>query len=351
MAPNPKSNDESTENALHCARAALGMMERRSVAPHPHNFAVWYTYVADRLPPLSAAIDNILSAGKGFTAEVSADLYQRFFAAPPEDAELNSVRTSIEGAVSKVQGYLATANQGVTGYGDALQTFSGELDRAPPAADLGGLVHTIIEETETMKAVNRQLEDRLAAASREIERLREDLGQLRREATIDHLTGLANRKLFEITLREAIALAEANGSPLSLLMIDVDFFKLFNDAHGHPMGDQVLRLLGRTLAECIKTNDTACRYGGEEFVVVLPETTLDDAASVAETIRSTMAGKTVTNRQTGKPLGHVTLSVGAAQYVAGEDKVVLVQRADEALYLAKRNGRNRVMSERDLAAQ
>ncbi len=305
---------ESIEEAAHCARGALGMMERHRVPPHPRNFAVWYAYVAGRIPELTAAVDARLGEGGGFTAEVSAELYERFFGGGPDEQDLREVGRHIEDAVDRVLDYLVTAGRGADKYGEALVAFSGRLAGTTAVAELTLLIRGAAEETLAMAQINRDLEGRLAGASSEISRLREDLDQLRREASVDHLTGLANRKLFEQALRQAREEADAETRPLSLLMLDVDHFKRFNDTHGHVLGDQMLKLVARALTDCLKGKDTAARYGGEEFVVVLPDTRLADAVTVAEGIRQAVAGRTVTNRRTGKGLGQVTLSIGVAEY-------------------------------------
>jgi diguanylate cyclase len=128
-------------------------------------------------------------------------------------------------------------------------------------------------------------------------------------------------------------------------MVDIDHFKQFNDAHGHQMGDQVLRLIGSTLTLSVKGQDTPARYGGEEFAIILPRTRLDDAVTLAEQIRKTVATKRVTKKNTGEALGKITLSLGVAMLRAQEPLGDLIMRADEALYAAKRGGRNRVVSE------
>jgi len=336
--------------AAHCARAALGMMDRHGVPAHPNNFIVWYAFVADRNPELTKAINGILRAGQKFTDEVCADLYERFFGTSQHEAELRAVGKRIEDAVARVLEYLVTANQGATQYGEALENFSGVLAVNGDPVELGTLVRSILDETKVMIEVNRQLEERLETSSSEIARLREDLDQLKREATTDALTGLANRKLFDVALRESALEAEEDRKFVSLLMIDIDFFKQFNDTHGHMLGDQVLKLVARTISDSIKGKDTAARYGGEEFAIILPETRLKDAVAVGENIRRLVASRKVLNRRTGQVLGQVTLSVGVAEYEFGETLGAFVHRADEALYLSKRQGRNRVMSQEDLTS-
>jgi len=340
--------DDPLDVAAHCARAALGMMDRHGVPARPDNFKVWYAFVADRNPELSAEINGILAGGAKFTEQVNAELSERYFRPAPDTNELKAVSQNIEQAIGRLIGHVSAASQGATEYGAALDTFSGALTDTATVADLLALVATVRDQTATMTAANLQLERRLASSASEITRLREDLDQLRREATRDHLTGLANRKLLDVALREAVA--SAGDGPLTLLMIDIDHFKSFNDTHGHQLGDQVLKLVARSLTECVEAKDTAARFGGEEFVVVLPATPLAAGLAVAENIRSTVAGRKLSNRRTGAVLGQVTLSVGGAQLRPGEDGAALIHRADEALYMAKRQGRNQVRSEDDLGA-
>jgi diguanylate cyclase len=137
------------------------------------------------------------------------------------------------------------------------------------------------------------------------------------------------------------------GEPLSLLMLDIDHFKSFNDNYGHLTGDQVLRLVGISMRQTIKGQDITARYGGEEFAVVLPNTPLRQALTVADHIRRAVMAKELKKKSTGELLGRVTLSVGVSTLQPGDDMDALIGRADACLYAAKRNGRNRVVCEVD----
>ena len=161
-------------------------------------------------------------------------------------------------------------------------------------------------------------------------------------ATRDGLTGLANRRCFDDTLHAEWARALRQKQPLSLLMVDVDNFKAYNDANGHLGGDECLKRIATAVASEMRANDLVARYGGEEFAVILPNESLKGAAIVAERIRCRVERLRVANA--GGPDGHVTVSIGAATAIASHDATPsqLVGIADAALYRAKHMGRNRI---------
>jgi diguanylate cyclase len=160
--------------------------------------------------------------------------------------------------------------------------------------------------------------------------------ELEQAALRDPLTGLGNRRQFLHLVDRALARTHRYGQDFSLMLIDADNFKLINDSHGHDVGDEVLKLLARTLEVRARKSDAVCRWGGEEFVIFLPHTDLDGALQLAEAVRSTV-------EQLSRPdLPQLTVSIGVAQYCADEDAASLFKRMDEALYRAKAGGRNRV---------
>jgi len=167
-----------------------------------------------------------------------------------------------------------------------------------------------------------------------------DLEQTRRKANTDGLTGLYNHRYLQERLQQEIERAERYGRPLSAVMADLDHFKSFNDAHGHPRGDEVLIAVSRTLRQVSRASDILARYGGEEFTLILPETTHQEALVVAERARQCIEALDL-EIGTGGAL-RVTLSLGIASYVPGMSKEALIESADAALYSAKRQGRNRV---------
>jgi diguanylate cyclase (GGDEF)-like protein len=180
----------------------------------------------------------------------------------------------------------------------------------------------ILRLTHFIDAVTSDLE----AANREITRL----------SLTDPLTQLANRARLDQALDDDMKLAVRYGIDFAVIIIDIDHFKQVNDTHGHLVGDAVLIKLAQVLANQTRATDTAGRWGGEEFLIVAPQTSLDKAAKLAEKLRASIAGTDFPE------VGHKTISLGVTAYVPGDDLKKLLARADAALYAAKRSGRNRV---------
>jgi diguanylate cyclase (GGDEF)-like protein len=192
----------------------------------------------------------------------------------------------------------------------------------------------IYDERGRLTAVVQTLRDRTDEKMAQI--------ALEQLATRDGLTGLANRRCFDDTLQAEWSRAQRQRQPLSLLMVDVDNFKAYNDANGHLGGDECLKRIATAVASEMRANDLVARYGGEEFAVILPNQSLKGAASVAERIRTRVEQLQVPNRRSVGE--HVTVSIGAATALASPDTAAseLVATADAALYRAKHMGRNRI---------
>jgi diguanylate cyclase len=345
------SPGEDFATAVRRARSAVDLLVQLRIPPIPTRLTIMYLYQTGEPDDLSRVINRLLGHDK-LTAQAVDEIHEQYFGRGIEEAELRDASLRIERSIAEVSDCIDTASNSVERYEGVLADFtaSSDNDAELAAASLSGAISTVLDETRQMSETNHRLEARLQNSAREIELLREHLDRLEREASLDALTGIANRKRFDVALREAIVHASRDEDPLSLLMIDIDHFKAFNDSYGHQMGDQVLKLVARYVRECVKGQDVVARYGGEEFGVILPRTHLDAGAQAAANICRHVASKKVVNRRTGASLGQITLSIGVAQYRLGEPSGELVHRADEALYLAKSTGRNRVATEIELPA-
>ncbi len=202
----------------------------------------------------------------------------------------------------------------------------------------------LLQENAAIRVEVRTLENRLRDMHSEAVQLRSELENARTENVTDGLTGLKNRKWFDARLAAEIKNSNNSGKPLTLAIADLDKFKAINDTYGHVTGDRILQWAGERLTQNVKGRDCAARYGGEEFAIILPQTDLRDAATLLEQIRSQFEAVEWTHALTGRNMGHVTASFGAAQLKTGERPKDLIERADKNLYAAKSAGRNKVVA-------
>lgn len=341
---------DPAERASELAALSFERLGKEGMPPTPENYALWYAYYSGDVPDLNRAIDLMVKERQPFTATRCEDLFRRFFRF---DAEAQAVRVTgerTEAALTRMLDLLAVSGTDAERYGTSLSGFDVILQEPVTVEQLRTLLGEIAAETRVMANQNQIVRAELEETNRQLATVRAHIQTARREALTDSLTAIANRKAFDLALAEAAHEATIH-SPLSLLMLDIDHFKLFNDTHGHLVGDHVLKLVARLLSQNVKGRDTPARYGGEEFAIVLPETRLMDAASLAEQIRKIAASRQIVNKVRNEVFGSVTLSIGVAQYRLQEGLREFVHRADQALYTAKRTGRNKVCTEKDIDPQ
>jgi len=342
-------NDSGRAEAL--AHDALAWMAQRRVPPTAQNYEVILGYVGGENAELKATIDGLSARDCRFDPSVMASLHDQYFRIRRESEELTELSGKISSELGSLVKLLNTAGRDQSAYGSALSKASGELVRPDLSESrIKNLIDHVVQATHAMEVRSKTLEDQVKTSSQEVAQLRVHLESVRREALTDTLTGVPNRKAFDSELKRAMEQAAETGEPMSLLMCDIDHFKKFNDTWGHQTGDQVLKLVANCISENVKGRDTAARFGGEEFAVVLPQTELADAVRLAYQIRSKVESKKLVKKSNGDILGVITISIGVAQYAMKEGAEGLIQRADACLYAAKRTGRNRVMSGQDLAA-
>jgi diguanylate cyclase (GGDEF)-like protein len=223
---------------------------------------------------------------------------------------------------------------------DLVLTVRNLLEQARLSDENRRLVATLSAKNQALLALNRELEAKVAARTRDLADANSRLSQL---AVTDGLTGLYNHRYFYERLALEVERSQRNGLPLSLLMIDVDHFKQYNDRLGHPAGDEVLKTISRMLGDGRRANDIVCRYGGEEFVVLLVETSRFEAAKIAERLRHKISTHAFAEAS-AQPLGRLSVSIGVATSPDdGSDGATLVRAADQAMYAAKNAGRDLVV--------
>ncbi len=325
------------------ASKALESLLRHELNPTPNNFSVFYYYYAGTNPNLTMFMDALIASQPAITQANCDELYQAHLGIDAEQKALQAANSAIEAEVSRVLEAIDRAATNTSEYNQTLDTFSGELNATKSLEQIRAALAKVSTETRSMVKQNERLSEQLANTTQQLTELRYNFDQAHKEMQIDPLTEVGNRKYFDNELTHATTEARDNAAPLSLLMIDIDYFKKFNDTYGHVIGDQVLRLVARTLVENLKGRDVIARFGGEEFVILLPQTRVDDAEKVANHLRSSLATKKIRKRSTNETLGSVTVSIGAAEFYSADDNESFIARADAALYQAKDQGRNRVI--------
>ena len=335
------------ERTMAFAEVALGQIRSLRQSAVPRNYEVWYVYATGHNPSLNKIINETLARNGKLTEADLEQIYDTYLSHMKTTERIDKVGGRVIGEIDDVTVLISEALAMASCYDATLAGASEQLSAANNREHLKAIAEALIKSTREMRDTNKVLEERLILSRGEITNLQHSLEAIRAESLTDPLTGLGNRKYFDRMIEQAVQHALANNEPLSLLMFDIDHFKSFNDSYGHLTGDQVLRLVGMSLNQTIKGQDITARYGGEEFAVVLPNTALRQALTVADHIRRAVMAKELKKKSTGEILGRVTISVGVSMLKPGDDTDSLIERADACLYAAKRAGRNRVICEVD----
>ncbi|TVQ83825.1 MAG: GGDEF domain-containing protein [Micavibrio sp.] len=329
---------KETQNPDDPSASAWKRIEQEKLQRLPERYELWYRYYEGD-PEICNAIDRHEGP---FTDEICQEFYNKFISRISVDDAMRKINDHLQKALGEVAEAIGGMHDATSDYGTSLATVTDHLQEAHSIEDLEKVILTLAEDTKKMVEHNRSLEEQLENSSTQVNVLKESLDSVRHEAMTDGLTGLANRRAFDSYLKEAVENAQEEGYPLTLMMLDIDHFKPFNDNYGHQIGDQVLRLVARCLIDGVKGRDKAARYGGEEFAIILPETPLKAGIIVGDALRKSVESREVINRTNNQNLGKITLSVGVAELKPGETLENLISRADAALYTAKQNGRNQV---------
>lgn len=338
---------DEIERTYGFADLAMGQVRGRRLAAMPKNYEIWYSYASGYHTDLSDALNTILADNHGITQEQLDTIYEAHLSPNRMTDKIDVVGNRVMDEIEQVMSMIDAAAGQASAYGSDLAGASARLAAASSTDAVRGIIEALVRSTREIEANNKALEQRLKTSRTEIRQLQENLDAVRTESLTDPLTALGNRKYYDQAISKAVAHAKKCGTPLSLLISDIDHFKKFNDTFGHLTGDQVLRLVAHAVKQNVKGQDFACRYGGEEFAIILPDTTLRAAVTIAEHIRRAVMTKELIKRSTSENLGRITISLGVATFHPGDTAFTLYDRADRCLYAAKRNGRNRVVCESD----
>jgi diguanylate cyclase len=324
------------------SRKAIEDMERCKIWPTPLNYELWLHYVGAPEGALAKEIGRLLALGEPITEDVSEELAAAYLPKARLNEQIRDAGDKLNKELASVALAIKQAQKSSEQYGVSLAGAGRDLELQTEPAVIKTLVETLSNATKRVQKENQSLEKRLAESTAEVGRLRDHLEQVRRDATTDALTNLANRKAFDDELDRACQEAHEKGEPLSLAVLDIDHFKQFNDNWGHQTGDQVIRYVSSVIGRMAPPPRFAARYGGEEFAMIFPHERASEVLRTLEDIREEISSRPLKRRSTNDDLGAVTISTGLAELGPGESIESLIGRADDALYASKRAGRNRV---------
>ncbi len=294
------------------AKAALYRLSELGLPPTPENYALHYYDILGGNPP----------GGKPGNAPPAID--------PHLLEEVDRILDSVADRASQLAQGLNTRNE-------EIRAKVSDLTRAEEKQAMLKLLASILNSTDSILATTEDTYDGLLVTREALEQIKTELQETRRMAHEDALTGIQNRRGMELALAREVEHAHHYGTPLSLAMLDLDHFKQLNDRYGHETGDKVLVHLATLMRQAQRETDVLVRYGGEEFLIILPGTDLNGAWFVVDRLRATV---TATPLQCDNNKIATSFSAGIAQLKADESGQNLISRADNALYEAKRSGRN-----------
>ena len=342
-------NIEDKEFIQFNSSAALNLMVNFDVAPTPKNYHLWYTHTAKSDLSLTKVMNSMIEKEVHFNQELNEKLYEKFFSAEKELKTIVETGATFQKELAKIVTVLKEVGENTSGHTKALSEQVDKLSNFDGVKELKDIINVVLSDANKIQEQSAKLENKLEESTFKIESLQGNLTNARLESRTDALTNIGNRKFFEEKIEEYIKNVSEDGDDLCLILCDIDFFKKFNDNYGHQVGDQVLKVVAAMIKKELELMGSAARYGGEEFAILLPNMKLAEAVELADKMRSTIAQRSIKNKNTGDNFGRITLSFGVAS--ASHKKCTreeLIQKADSALYLSKCNGRNMVQSELEL---
>ncbi len=333
------------DRSVALGEKALGYIKYNLTSAAPDGYELWFNYASGAKPELNQSIKALLAEQPRITQDQLDKIYSTHFHNEPVDERMEEISSKVSVELSEIMDMVGSSLSNTENYSESLEVFTSELADIKDEGSLRMMISSMVTATFEMAQNTKELESNLARSKDQITKLNSSIESIRAESMTDALTGIANRKKFDVTMERETVITRQASEELCLLLCDIDFFKKFNDTHGHQTGDQVLRLVAGILKNGVKGRDLAARYGGEEFAIILPNTSLHDANTVAEQIRRAVANKELVKKSTGEKLGRITLSIGVAILHSNDTIESIIARADKCLYAAKDAGRNNVQTE------
>ncbi|MEJ2455292.1 MAG: GGDEF domain-containing protein [Candidatus Thiodiazotropha sp.] len=340
---------DAPENAREWHAKAIEVLAQHQIPPAPVCHLIAYQYASGRDTALNQRIDQQVAARASVDSHLFRHLFEEFYLDETGPQQMDDHLSDLHHLLYQVLQGVSAACSHTELFDETLRQQTAALNGNPSVEDLRTIAGRLLEATTRSIQQNRLMQDQLHSVEQQTQHLQDEVKKLRDEVSTDPLTGLYNRKALNNRMESLLERVDGpDQAPFSVLMLDIDHFKGFNDKFGHIIGDEVIRRVGITMRELLRKEDFPARYGGEEFTVLLPSTDIDAAAGIARTIHQAVGNLTLIRRSTKERLPGITISVGAAVVRPDDNCETLLERADQALYLAKEWGRNRIVTEAEL---
>ena len=333
---------EDASRAGEYLRLTLTHLTKHKLKASPINYTVWYDALSGKNLKLKNALDQLIAAGQPLTDKQVETLYQQFVT-DGDRLVMTRLLTKLNLMIQEIAGQITESGEDLAGHGQTLGSLTDQLQNIDDFNGVREIIDRMIEETRAIMASGSRLQTRMKVSSADLKQLQKELEDSRKQAMTDALTGLANRRGLEHRMEIERIRARQNNASFSVILLDIDWFKRINDDFGHLVGDSLLRGVAGILRSQTRSCDFAARFGGEEFLVLLPETDVAGAAVVARKIKAVLGAKDWRVKDSGRAIGCVTASMGIALYQVGDSDAQVIHRADQALYRAKALGRNRIV--------
>lgn len=314
-------------------------IERHGLRLSQSTLLAAYDYCTGNDPRLASAISEREHQGE----PVTLDWLVGFRRGEGALEDVNVLTRLIERLERNLESFSHTTGEARSATTEYSAQLRDQVDGLQTINDGGAMLAEVVAIARSMIERTQEIELKIARTERETRALHRSLEETRRSAEIDHLTGLPNRRAFEHRLEREVVAARAASEPLCVAFCDIDRFKRINDTHGHDAGDRVLRAVANALNEISDERCHVARHGGEEFVVLFRGQPLGEAFAQLDQTRDALAERRMVNRANDQPFGKVTFSAGIADVFDYPDPREALKAADEALYAAKQEGRNRIV--------
>lgn len=342
-------------NTTEIAKKVIHFTNEEKIPLLPNNYRLIFDYFAEKNERVNTSIDRHLKQKDRITQEILDEIFDNCYGLNIDDDTTVIMRREIKAAkvvtkeASKVLAdtlkQVITNSENSSAYGKNLDTYSKKAEEADSLDDIKNVIESMVKDTSDMTNKTDTFRKELESSQKQLNKLHEELEAAKGEARIDGLTGLYNRRHFDEALLGAIKYVQAENR-CSLIILDIDHFKKFNDTYGHDVGDNLLKSISERMRTLITERCTLCRYGGEEFGIISHGMSLQRAKELAEKIRDGVWEWDFIVELKKVP---VTISLGVAEIRGDDDLSSPIKRADSALYLSKNSGRNSVKTEKEVA--